>query len=167
MSSIVKRILTPFVMSQKALLLESAPNGPWKLGTKNIPKPGTGELLVKVRAAALNPADWKIRAYNVLVKEWPGVLGVDGAGTVEELGEGVETFAKGDKMLFIVIISSDDRVADIMTKSSTVSSGDNIPTTKPPSSSTRWSPQILVRKSAYDISRRGHTLIHCLSVAAA
>lgn len=87
-------------MSQKALFLESAPNGPWKIGTRAIRKPATGELLVKIYATALNPLDWKTRAYNLsYVTEWPAVLGSDAAGVVEELGEGVTGFEKGDKVL--------------------------------------------------------------------
>lgn len=87
-------------MSQKALFLESAPNGPWKVGTRAIQKPAAGKLLVKIYATALNPLHWKIRAYNLTyVTEWPAVLGSDAAGVVEELGEGVTGFEKGDKML--------------------------------------------------------------------
>jgi len=88
-------------MSQKALFLESAPNGPWKVGTKGIPKPAAGELLVKVHATGLNPVDWKIRDYNVFVTKWPAVLGYDAAGVVEELGEGVTGFTKGDRVLVV------------------------------------------------------------------
>lgn len=87
-------------MSQKVLYLESAPYGPWKVGTKGIQKPAAGELLVKILATALNPVDWKIRAWNVFITEWPAAVGQDAAGVVEELGEGVTGFAKGDKVLF-------------------------------------------------------------------
>lgn len=91
-------------MSQKALYLESAPNGPWKVGTNSIPKPAAGELLVKIHATALNPVDWKIRAYNFLITEWPGIVGTDAAGEVEELGEGVIGFAKGDRVFVILFL---------------------------------------------------------------
>lgn len=87
-------------MSQKALFLESA-NGPWKVASKDIQKPAAGELLVKIQATGLNPADWKIRAYNLFVTEWPAVIGFDAAGVVEELGEGVTGFAKGDKVYVV------------------------------------------------------------------
>lgn len=91
-------------MSQKALYLESAPNGPWKIGTNSIPKPATGELLVKINATALNPVDWKIRAYNFLITEWPGIVGTDAAGEVEEIGEGVIGFARGDRVFVILFL---------------------------------------------------------------
>ena len=85
-------------MSQKALFLQSVPNGDWKVGTRPIQKPAAGDILVKIEATALNPVDWKIRAYNFLITEVPAVLGTDASGIVEEVGEGVTTFKKGDKV---------------------------------------------------------------------
>ncbi|MFC4946311.1 NADP-dependent oxidoreductase [Pseudonocardia sp. GCM10023141] len=62
-----------------------------------VPVPGTGELLVRVRAAGVNPGDWKLRdgSYGV---EGPAVLGREVAGTVEQVGAGVEGFAVGDEV---------------------------------------------------------------------
>ena len=55
------------------------------------PEPKVGEILVKVHAAAVNPADWKIRdgAGERLGLKLPLILGGDIAGTVEEVGIGV------------------------------------------------------------------------------
>ena len=85
-------------MSQKAFFIESAPNGPLVDRDRAIPKPGPGEVLVKVEAAALNPMDWMVRAINIMVPKWPAVIGEDGAGIVEDVGEGVTGFAKGDRV---------------------------------------------------------------------
>ncbi|KAJ3728307.1 GroES-like protein [Lentinula raphanica] len=82
---------------QKALLLEKA-KGPLVVADIPKPKAGPGQLSIKVQAAALNPVDWKIQAFDFLVKEYPTVLGSDIAGDVEEIGEGVEGFAKGEKV---------------------------------------------------------------------
>ena len=71
---------------QKALFLEAA-QGEFRVRQTSIPKPGPGELLVKIHATALNPVDWKIRAYNFFITEYPAVLGTDSAGTVEAVGE--------------------------------------------------------------------------------
>src|SRR5262245_16766106 len=65
------------------------------------PTPGPGQLLVAVRASGVNPIDWKIaagylRAYVDL--PLPAVFGTEIAGTVEEIGEGVEGFAVGDEV---------------------------------------------------------------------
>jgi NADPH:quinone reductase-like Zn-dependent oxidoreductase len=66
-----------------------------------IPDPGPGELLVRVRAAGVNPADWKLRSgasAAVLPVGLPAVLGREVAGTVERVGAGVDGFAVGDEV---------------------------------------------------------------------
>ena len=82
---------------QKALYLTSK-QGPFEVSAAPIPKPGPGEVLYKVQAAALNPVDWKIRDYNFFITSYPAILGSDAAGIVEELGEGAQGFSKGDKV---------------------------------------------------------------------
>jgi len=61
------------------------------------PVPGPGELLVRVRAAGVNPGDWRVRegSYGV---DGPAVLGREVAGTVLGLGDGVTGFAAGDEV---------------------------------------------------------------------
>jgi len=63
------------------------------------PEPGPGELLVRVRAAGVNPLDYKIRdgAVKVLLPfSFPLILGTDLAGDVEAIGPGVTEFRLGD-----------------------------------------------------------------------
>jgi NADPH:quinone reductase-like Zn-dependent oxidoreductase len=83
---------------QKALLLTEK-QGNFRVGSRSIPSPGTGQLLVKVQSAALNPVDYKIQELGIFVDHYPAVLGTDIAGIVEEVGEGVENFSKGDNVL--------------------------------------------------------------------
>lgn len=83
---------------QKALFLQTPINGEFHVGTRAVPKPGPGQLLVKIHAIGLNPLEWKIRAFKLYVETYPAILGVDSAGTVEEVGEGVNSFAKGDRV---------------------------------------------------------------------
>ena len=52
----------------------------------------------KIHSTALNPVDWKLRAYPSFITEYPTILGIDAAGVVEEVGEGVTNFVKGDKV---------------------------------------------------------------------
>jgi NADPH:quinone reductase-like Zn-dependent oxidoreductase len=61
------------------------------------PTPGEGELLVRVRAAGVNPGDWRLRegAYGPVA---PAVLGREVAGTVAALGPAVSGFAVGDEV---------------------------------------------------------------------
>ncbi|OSX57544.1 hypothetical protein POSPLADRAFT_1174092 [Postia placenta MAD-698-R-SB12] len=82
---------------QKALVLP-VKQGTFTLQSVPTPTPGPGQLLVKVHAAALNPADWLVRKYGALVEKYPTVLGEDIAGTVEAIGDGVQGFKEGDRV---------------------------------------------------------------------
>jgi NADPH:quinone reductase-like Zn-dependent oxidoreductase len=66
------------------------------------PRPGPGEVRVKVAAASINPVDWKLRsgalrAFMPLV--FPAVLGCDASGEVLELGPGATGLEVGDRVL--------------------------------------------------------------------
>lgn len=65
------------------------------------PEPKAGEVLIKIRAAGVNPIDWKLRAgymKQFMPLTLPYTPGLDAAGTVEALGEGVTGFAVGDRV---------------------------------------------------------------------
>ncbi|MFC9397647.1 NADP-dependent oxidoreductase [Streptomyces sp. NPDC057027] len=66
------------------------------------PEPGPGEVRVKVAAVGLNPVDWK-RRYGWVEQfyptTFPAVPGLEFAGTVDALGEGVTDLAVGDEVL--------------------------------------------------------------------
>ncbi|WP_177235650.1 NADP-dependent oxidoreductase [Streptomyces sp. MUSC 14] len=62
------------------------------------PTPGPNQVLVRVRAAGVNPTDWKHRALGVFLGEPPFVLGWDVSGEVAETGIGVAAFAPGDEV---------------------------------------------------------------------
>ncbi|KAG2056586.1 GroES-like protein [Suillus hirtellus] len=81
---------------QKALVLSR--QGNLELSFRSIPSSDAGQLLVKIRSAALNPFDYKITNTDY-VSHYPAVLGMDIAGIVEEPGEGVHNFRKGDRVL--------------------------------------------------------------------
>ena len=83
--------------TQKALLLP-VKQGNWELGESPIPTPGPSEVLVKIMATALNPVDWKMHTYGILVDKFPAILGTDIAGVVESVGAKVTKFAKGDRV---------------------------------------------------------------------
>jgi NADPH2:quinone reductase len=67
-----------------------------------VPDPITkvGEVLVRIRASGVNPLDTKIRAGQAAhaKQPLPAVLGLDMAGVVEEVGEGVTSFKRGDEV---------------------------------------------------------------------
>ncbi|MDX2290801.1 MULTISPECIES: NADP-dependent oxidoreductase [Streptomyces] len=62
------------------------------------PAPGPSEILVAVRAAGVNPTDWKHRAGGVFLDRMPLVLGWDVSGVVEAVGFGVTLFKPGDEV---------------------------------------------------------------------
>jgi NADPH:quinone reductase-like Zn-dependent oxidoreductase len=65
------------------------------------PVPGPGEVLVRVAAASVNPIDYKRRAgltKDFYPMTFPGLIGVDMAGTVVKVGPGVEAFTAGNKV---------------------------------------------------------------------
>ena len=68
------------------------------------PKPGSNEVLIRVRAAGVNPVDWKIREgmmRAILGDAFPMVLGRECAGEIEETGASVQRFKKGDQVIAI------------------------------------------------------------------
>jgi NADPH:quinone reductase-like Zn-dependent oxidoreductase len=63
--------------------------------------PGVGQVQIRVAAAAVNPVDLTTRAgRNIPAQDarFPMVIGWDAAGTVEQLGDGVEGWAVGDRV---------------------------------------------------------------------
>ncbi|MEV5507179.1 NADP-dependent oxidoreductase [Streptomyces orinoci] len=63
------------------------------------PHAGPGRIRIAVRAAGVNPVDWRLREGQVLGAhpiELPSGVGLDAAGVVDEIGEGVEGVAVGD-----------------------------------------------------------------------
>ncbi|MGA2919752.1 MAG: alcohol dehydrogenase catalytic domain-containing protein [Candidatus Sulfotelmatobacter sp.] len=62
---------------------------------------GSGEVLVRVAATSVNPIDYKRRAgltKDFYPIKFPGLMGVDLAGTVVKIGPGVEGFSGGDQV---------------------------------------------------------------------
>jgi NADPH:quinone reductase-like Zn-dependent oxidoreductase len=63
------------------------------------PKPGNGEVLIRLRNAALNRRDVFIRYGAYPGIEVPSIPGSDGAGVVEAVGAGVQEFKKGNEVV--------------------------------------------------------------------
>ncbi|WP_142215098.1 NADP-dependent oxidoreductase [Streptomyces sp. SLBN-118] len=73
-----------------------------RLVRAEVPQPGPGQVRVRVRAAGVNPLDYKIR-YGWMEHQYPTTLpripGLEFAGIVDEVGEGVTDVAAGDEVL--------------------------------------------------------------------
>jgi NADPH:quinone reductase-like Zn-dependent oxidoreductase len=77
--------------------------GPEVLRYENAPrpKPQTGEVLIRVYVAGVNPIDWKVREGHMKdfwPHKFPLILGWDVSGVVDEVGKGVSRFKIGDEV---------------------------------------------------------------------
>ena len=73
------------------------------LQAQPVPQPQAHQVLVRMKAAAFNPADLHIASGEMKMMspvKPPFVLGVDGAGVVEQVGAAVRGFAAGDAVFF-------------------------------------------------------------------
>lgn len=75
--------------------------GPEQLRLEELPRPQVqpGMVLVRVKAAGVNPWDWKLRAGHMrqfIPVQFPAIPGIELAGVVEEIGAGVTEFKYGD-----------------------------------------------------------------------
>jgi NADPH2:quinone reductase len=87
----------------KAMVM-TAVGGPEVLQWQEVPNPEAPqghELLIRLRAAGVNPVDTKLRARGTYFPErMPAILGCDGAGVVEATGDKVRRFKPGDAVYF-------------------------------------------------------------------
>ncbi len=66
-----------------------------------LPNPSAGKVLAIVKAAGVNPADWKIREgymKQMVSLQFPSTLGMDFSGVIKQLGEGVSDLEQGDEV---------------------------------------------------------------------
>jgi NADPH:quinone reductase-like Zn-dependent oxidoreductase len=73
---------------------EVGQGGKLSVQVRPVPQPGAGEVLIKVRAAGVNPVDWKSAMRRLGM-----VPGTDVAGVIDTLGEGVTSWKVGDQVL--------------------------------------------------------------------
>ena len=82
----------------------TAVGGPEVLEYCDVVKPSIQhktEILVKIKAAGLNPVDAKQRGRGTWApSELPQILGIEGSGIIEETGTGVKKFKKGDEVFY-------------------------------------------------------------------
>jgi NADPH2:quinone reductase len=81
-----------------------------RLGEVDRPVAGSGEVLVRIKAAGINPADYKSRQYGAgtalrgpdgpPIAPGAPILGGEGAGVIEAVGEGVTRFQPGDEVYY-------------------------------------------------------------------
>lgn len=69
----------------------------------DVPQPGAGQVRIAVRAVGVNPVDWKLLTGKAPINPpLPLVPGGDVAGVIDALGEGVEGWQVGDRVMALV-----------------------------------------------------------------
>jgi NADPH:quinone reductase-like Zn-dependent oxidoreductase len=79
---------------EKMRAVEVGQGGALSVEVRPVPQPGSGEVLIKVRAAGVNPVDWKMAQRRLGM-----VPGTDVSGTIDTLGDGVTGWKVGDQVL--------------------------------------------------------------------
>ncbi|MEP0834615.1 NADP-dependent oxidoreductase [Microcoleus sp. AS-A8] len=93
--------------------------GPETLVYEDAPRPTplTNEVLIRVRAASVNPIDWKIRdgyGQDIFNHQMPLILGWDVAGTIEAVGPEVDKFKLGDPVYGYTSLLRDGAYAEFI-----------------------------------------------------
>ncbi|KAH3957094.1 hypothetical protein HBI56_234080 [Parastagonospora nodorum] len=86
-------------MSNQAAWITEPKGNPLQVKEAPMPTAAKGQVVIKNKAIAVNPVDWKIQDYGIFLQKYPNVLGTDVAGEVHEVGEGVTHVKKGDRVL--------------------------------------------------------------------
>ena len=73
-------------------------NNKLRVAEAPMPEPDPDSIVIRNRAVAVNPVDWKIQDYGVFVKTWPMILGTDVAGEVVSTGTNVKHLKTGDRV---------------------------------------------------------------------
>jgi NADPH:quinone reductase len=84
-------------------VLMTAVGGPEVLKVEEVPDPeitGDHDVRVRLRAAGINPVDYKLRQYGTFGNTLPAILGWDGAGVVNSTGPAVTRVRPGDEVYF-------------------------------------------------------------------
>lgn len=88
------------VCAMKALLYNPHELGKVTVGERPIPKPNTGEVVIRIRAASLNHRDLYVINGQMFPPDSPIIVGSDASGTIHSLGDGVHGWAEGDEVTF-------------------------------------------------------------------
>ena len=91
-----------FIMNNKAAWLSEKKAHPFKVDDAPIPELRDREVLIRVRAVAINPCDYGIQQLGIIWTQYPLIIGSDIAGDVVSIGSAVTKFSKGDRVIAVV-----------------------------------------------------------------
>lgn len=81
------------------------------------PEPGPDEVLIEVKAAGINPVDWKIRNAQMKLAdghEWPRKMGLEFAGIIRRVGEAVTNVEPGEEVFGATDLKTMGAMADFL-----------------------------------------------------
>ncbi|KAG9103999.1 hypothetical protein FRC06_006263 [Ceratobasidium sp. 370] len=85
--------------SSMLAIVQESPRAELELRTVPVPRPGAGDVLVRVAASTVHALDFKILRYGIIAQEWPFTGGNEFAGTVVAVGLGVEKLQVNDRII--------------------------------------------------------------------
>ncbi|GAA0964724.1 zinc-binding alcohol dehydrogenase family protein [Frigoribacterium faeni] len=94
--------MTDLAPAQNTAAFLRSPRSRFEVGPAEMPEPEADEVVVRVRAVAINPLDWVVQGTAQLTYRWlayPAVLGTDVAGEVIAIGSAVTRLAVGDRVV--------------------------------------------------------------------
>lgn len=94
--------MTHLAPAQNTAAFLRSPRSRFEVGPAEMPEPAADEVVVRVRAVAINPLDWVVQGTAQLTYRWlayPAVLGTDVAGEVIAIGSAVTRLAVGDRVV--------------------------------------------------------------------
>jgi len=126
-----------------------------KLENYELPSLGADEILVRVKAASVNPVDWKIRqgAMKFMTgRKFPRGMGQDFSGVIERIGSGVKRFRVGDEVFGSTPVKTSGSFAE------TLITQEKLVTKKPPTLSHEEAATLPVAGSTalIALTRRAH-----------
>jgi NADPH2:quinone reductase len=105
----------PAAVTHGFLLHQPGPPESLQWGEMPMPQSAPDEALVRVEAVTVNPVDFKLMANGLPAWQYPIVPGVDGAGIVEAVGEGVTRVRVGDRVAFTADVRRNGSFAEHLT----------------------------------------------------
>ena len=110
--TLTRYIMPSDIPENTAAYLITKPKKPLVVREAPYTRPGSGEIIVKNHAIAINPVDWFKQYVGDFLLTWmkcPFVLGSDVAGEVVEVGQGVTRFRTGDRVLAQAVGTAEGR----------------------------------------------------------
>lgn len=89
--------------TNKAAWLRTKQSYPYTVDGAPMPTAEPDQVVVRVRAVAINPADYAVQALGVVYENYPVVAGCDGAGEIVDIGSDVKDLKVGDRVAFQVL----------------------------------------------------------------